>query len=892
MESESQTRKRRIDASLDAAGWAIVPFGDDLDIAALRFDAVEEYPTANGPADYALVTGGQILGIVEAKRLTVGARGALTQAERYSKGVAGSPFNFDGYRVPFLFSTNGEVIYFHDVRHADNVSRKLAKFHTPAALREMLTVDLTNAWAWFTANPNDHPHLRPYQRLANNAIEQALAAGKRQMLVAMATGTGKTFTMVNQVYRLLKSGASKRVLFLVDRRALAAQAVRAFAAFEPEPNLKFDKLYEVYSNRFQKEDFGEDDAFDGKVMPNSYLLDPQPKHVFVYVCTIQRMAVSILGRQAVFTEDGDELDSDAEQMPIPIHAFDAIIADECHRGYTAAEQSVWRAVLDHFDSVRIGLTATPASHTTAYFKEVVYRYTYDEAVRDGHLVDWDLVTIKSDVRIKGVFLREGETVENVDPVSGVERMDTLEDEREFATTDVERKVTSPDSNRKILLELKKYADAHEQRYGRFPKTLIFAANDLPHTSHADELTELAVEIFGRGESFVRKITGRVDRPLQRIREFRNRPTPGIVITVDLLSTGVDVPDIEFIVFLRPVKSRILFEQMLGRGTRKGEHFPDKSHFTVFDCFDGTLVKFFRNSTSMTTEPPAKPSRTVKEIIDDIWDNRDRDYNVRCLVKRMQRIAKEMSGEAREDFAAYGIPEGDVSKFASELPSKLMREFSATMTLLRNPDFQNLLVDYQRRSRLFLRAIEHVDTVSSAYLIRDGQGKEHKPEDYLDLFARFIRENPAHIEAVQILLDRPADWSTEALKELKQKLTTAPQRFTIEVLQKAHQLQYQKALVDIISMVKHAASEQSPLLTAEERAAKAIAKISQGRSFTVEQRQWLDRIQRHLVENLSIEQEDFDYIPALEGAGGWGKANRVFEGKLTELLRQLNEALAA
>jgi type I restriction enzyme R subunit len=891
MESESQTRKRRIDANLTGAGWVIQPFHVDLDLRALANHAIEEFPTASGPADYALVAGGQVVGIVEAKKLTVGAKGALTQAERYSKGLANSPFNFDGYRVPFLYSTNGEVIHFHDVRHPENVSRKVANFHTPKALRELLAVDLTACCTWFTANPNQHPRLRPYQILANNAVERALGLGKRQMLVAMATGTGKTFTTVNQAYRLLRSGAARRILFLVDRRALAAQAVRAFASFEPEPNLKFDRLYEVYSNRFQKEDFGDEDAFDAKVIPGAYLLDPQPKHVFVYVCTIQRMAVSILGRQAVFSEDGDELDPDADQLPIPIHAFDTIIADECHRGYTASEQSVWRAVLDHFDAVRIGLTATPASHTTTYFKEVVFRYTYEEAVRDGHLVDWDLVKIRSDVRINGLFLREGETVENVDPVSGAERLDTLEDEREFATTDVERKVTSPDSNRKILQELKKYTDEHEQRYGRFPKTLIFAANDLPHTSHADELTELAVEIFGRGESFVRKITGRVDRPLQRIREFRNRPLPGIVVTVDLLSTGVDIPDIECIVFLRPVKSRILFEQMLGRGTRKGEHVSDKSHFTVFDCFDGSLVDFFKNSTSMTSDPPVKPTRTIKELVDDIWDNRDRDYNTRCLVKRMQRIDKEMSGDARQDFEAFGIPQGNLANYASRLQSQLRQDFTATMTLLRNAQFQELLVHYKRQERLFLRAIEYVDNVSSTWLVRDG-GVEYKPEDYLTLFERFVRENAQQIEAIRILLDKPAHWGTEPLKELRAKLLTGSPRFTLENLQRAHQVRYDKALVDIISMVKHAASERSPLLTAEERVANAITQISQGRSFTPEQHQWLDRIRRHLVENLSIDEEDFEFIPALEGAGGWGKANRVFEGKLKELISQLNEALAA
>ena len=134
--------------------------------------------------------------------------------------------------------------------------------------------------------------------------------------------------------------------------------------------------------------------------------------------------------------------------------------------------------------------------------------------------------------------------------------------------------------------------------------MIFAANDIPHTSHADRLVDIGRDVFGRGDAFVQKITGSktVDRPLQRIREFRNLPNPHVVVTVDMLSTGVDIPDLEYIVFLRPVKSRILFEQMLGRGTRKGDKFPDKSHFTVFDCFDGTLIKYFREATDITAEP--------------------------------------------------------------------------------------------------------------------------------------------------------------------------------------------------------------------------------------------------------------------------------------------------
>src|SRR5205807_1943944 len=221
---------------------------------------------------------------------------------------------------------------------------------------------------------------------------------------------------------------------------------------------------------------------------------------------------------------------------------------------------------------------------------------------------------------------------------------------------------------------------------------------------ADQLIDLARDVFGKGDAFVEKITGRVDCPLQRIREFRNRPNPGIAVTVDLLTTGVDIPDLEFIVFLRPVKSRILFEQMIGRGTRKGEKYPDKDHFTVFDCFDGTLLKYFKDSTGITKEEPVQPTRTIQQIVDDIWANRDRDYNIGCLVKRLQRIDKSMSGEARDMFAKY-VPGGDLAGFARQLPETLRRDFVPTMKLLRDDGFQELLVSYPRPERTFMRAYE-------------------------------------------------------------------------------------------------------------------------------------------------------------------------------------------
>jgi len=830
--------------------------------------------------------------VVEAKRLTVGPQNVLTQAQRYARGLAASSVRYGDYLVPFLYSTNGEVTWFHDVRHPLNLSRQVATFHTPAALDEALGRDFEGQCRDLRALDFWHPNLRPYQRDANEAIENAIASRKRRMLVAMATGTGKTFTLVHEIYRLMKAGVARRVLFLVDRRALAAQAARAFASFEPEPGLKFNQIYEVYTQRFQREDFDEDDAFDPNVLPNPYLTDPKPGQTFVFICTIQRLAINLFGREGMLQGREGDAEDDAIHLPIPIHAFDLVVADECHRGYTGQEVSVWRNTLEHFDAIKVGLTATPASHTTAYFPDIVYRYEYERAVREGYLVDYDVITLRSDVRMNGVFLSEGEEVGVVDATSGLERRDLLEDERQYDSSQLEQTITAPDSNRKIIEQLKRFTLEHEERYGRFPKTLMFAVNDLPHTSHSDQLVRTLREVFGRGESFVEKITGRsVDRPLQLIRKFRNRPEPKIVVSVDLMSTGVDIPDLEFIVFLRPVKSRILFEQMLGRGTRKSESLPDKSHFTVVDCFDGTLLSYFAKATSITEEAPAPPGRTIVAIIDDIWNNRDRAFNVRCLSKRLQRIDKEMSGEARDRFATF-IHAGDLAGYARTLPKRLEEEFATTMGLLRNLAFQDLLLHYPRPQRTFLIAYEAEDEVSAERLVRDGAGKAIKPEDYLRLFGKFVTEKQSEIHAIAVLIDRPRDWRPEILDELRKRLAETPERFTEDRLRLAHAATYRKSLVDIISMVKHAAKEEEPLLTSAERVERAFVRLTDGRAFTAPQKQWLDRIREHLVQNLSIDRDDFDSIPVLHRLGGWGAANRAFDGQLGALLVQINEAIAA
>lgn len=265
--------------------------------------------------------------------------------------------------------------------------------------------------------------------------------------------------------------------------------------------------------------------------------------------------------------------------------------------------------------------------------------------------------------------------------------------------------------------------------------------------------------------------------------------------------------------------------------------------------------------------------------------------MRVLTKRLNRIDKEMSGEARDMFSAF-VEKGDLNRFAISLERQLSEDFTGTMEILRNPDFLNLLENYPRPPKTFLVDYAIRDVVSSTWMVRDTAGKEYKPDDYLSIFSDFVRENSEKIAAIGILLDRPQDWNTDALGELKEKLESSQQRFTIENLQRAHKEKYNKALVDIISMIKHAAREEESLLTAEERVSLAFDRVSMGKDFTPDQRLWLDRIRSHLIANLSIDKEDFEYIPVFSDYGGWNKANRVFEGKLSTLISEFNRAVAA
>lgn len=887
-ESEAVTRKNRIDLKLKSLllNWTIIHNDKVKDTSKLNRHAVEEYQTETGPADYALFVDGKLLGIIEAKKIAVGAENVLEQAKRYSRGVPNTLGVWREYKAPFLYSTNGELIFHLDVRRKENYSYEILDFHSPQAMLDRFNRNTQAAEAWFEKRPVfEIKRLRPYQIEAIEAIEKGLFEGKMRMLIAMATGTGKTFTLVSSIYRLLKSGYAKRILFLVDRRALAAQTVSAICAFDTPEGLKLDKDYEVYSQKFKREDLDDSTTFDPQVLPEEYLTNPQEKHTFIYVSTIQRMAINLLGKEAV---SDFEYDVEARKLDIPINAFDVIIADECHRGYSASETGKWKHVLDYFDAVKIGLTATPATHTLAMFKNKVFTYSTEKAVLDGYLVDYDAVKITSDIHINGAFLKEGELVGEIDMATGAEKLDELEDEREFGANEIETKITSPDSTRKIITAIKKYTDKHELEYKRFPKILIFAVNDLPHVSHADDVVRTCKEIYGKGDDFAMKITGSptVDRPLQKIRQFRNRPEPKIVVTVDMLTTGVDIPAIEMVVFMRMVKSRILWVQMLGRGTRLCPEI-NKEKFTIFDCFDGSLIEYFKNATDFNVTL-GQQTVALSEIIDRIYDNRDQAYNIKRLIKRLRRIEKKMGAKARELFAKY-IPDGDMKAYVDTLKENIDKNFTQTMKLLLDKDFQDLLENYPRPQKVFFKGYDIVDAVENEVMFRKG-GDYQKPGDYLKLFEEFVKKNPEQIEAIEILLSKPREWNTSALDDLRDKLRKND--FSEKDLQKGHELVFKKPLADIISMIKHASDDEAPILTAPERVEQAVFKIAHAHEFSSEQMTWLAYIKEHLIENLAIAETDFEIMPVFERHGGIGKARQIFGNGFTALIHELNQALAA
>jgi type I restriction enzyme R subunit len=579
---EDETRAI-IDRQLRDAGW-------DADTQNLRYSkgvrpakgrnmAIAEWRTANGVADYALFVGTRCIGLVEAKRRQKNVSTAIDQAERYAKGfqlqdgvglVDGSPWG--EFYVPFVFASNGRPylkqietesgIWFRDVRKPTNRRRALAGWLTPEGLQAQLDMDREAAHADLKRQSYQFGFpLRPYQQRAIAAIENALEQDRREMLVAMATGTGKTKLAIALLYRLLTAKRFRRVCFVVDRNALGTQAADQFRTTKIVSTKTFADIFGLQS-----------------------LKDIEPdSETKVHICTIQGLVKRVLYA------------SEPSDIP-PVDQYDLLLVDECHRGYLLDREmsdselsfrsqddyiSKYRRVLEYFDAVKIGLTATPALHTVEIFGEPVFTYSYREAVIDGFLIDHEPpVQITTSLSQSGINFRVGEALEVIYSPTGHLQRIYAPDNLNFEVDDFNKRVITVPFNQAVAQELAKHIDPNLPG-----KTLIFAVNDAHADIVVDQIKQAMEDYYGEIEDgAVRKITGSVDRVGELIRSYRNDSLPKIAVTVDLLTTGIDVPSITNLVFLRRVNSRILYEQMLGRATRLCPEIA-KETFRIFDAVD-------------------------------------------------------------------------------------------------------------------------------------------------------------------------------------------------------------------------------------------------------------------------------------------------------------------
>jgi type I restriction enzyme R subunit len=876
-----------IDARLRARGW-------DADTEKLRHAAglrpvkgramaIAEWPTANGPADYALFVGLTCVGVVEAKRSRKKVSAAVDQAGRYASGFladagvdvpAGGPWAAQTgrtatppYRVPFLFATNGRPyikqietqsgIWFRDVRDPTNLRRALSDWPTPEGLLAQLGMDRATAQAELEALPFDFGFpLRDYQQRAIQAVEAALAEdGRRALLLAMATGTGKTKVAIALLYRLLTAKRFRRVCFVVDRTALGDQAAGDF------------KTTRIVGPRTFAAIFGLKELTD--VAP-----DPATK---VHICTIQGLVKRVL-----FAATPDD-------RP-PVDQYDLIVIDECHRGYLLDREmsdaelsfrseadyiSKYRAVLEYFDAVKIGLTATPALHTRQIFGDPAYTYSYREAVIDGWLIDHEPpLRIETELSREGIHFQRGDELPLLDPRTGNIDLTQAPDDLAFEVDDFNRRVVTREFNRVIAEELAKHIDP------TLPgKTLIFAAND----GHADIVVEVLKEAFAArygaiDDAAVKKITGSIDAPRMAIRVFRNDPLPTVAVTVDLLTTGIDVPSIFNLVFIRRVNSRILYEQMLGRATRRCDEI-GKETFRIFDA-----VGIYDALQNVTTMKPVvvNPSLSLTQLLEELATVTDPAYRAvirdQLLVRLRQRI-RRLSGEAAERFIdiAGESPQDTLHRVADTPLDDLV-----TWVQVR-PDLGPIL-DWNPEGGqpmplvLSFHPDRHVATTA-------GYGRGEKPEDYLSAFTAFIAGNANRIAALDIVTGRPRDLTRADLKALAAALDA--EGFSEVRLRVAwREARNQDIAATIVGYVRQAALGD-PLEPWASRVQRAMTRILAREAWTQPQRQWLDRIGRRVAEIGVADPATLDE-GQFQVAGGFRRLDKVFDGRLGTILADIND----
>jgi type I restriction enzyme R subunit len=875
---EAQTRQL-IDGQLRDAGW-------EVDTVQLRYNrgtrpergrnlAIAEYPTASGPADYVLFIGLMPVAVVEAKRKNIDVSAALVQAKRYSRDISLasdllSPGGvWDKYKIPFAFSTNGRPrfpqletksgIWFVDLRRSDNLSHVLDGWYTPEGLTTLLKRDEAEAHKQLDIEPMEFGFpLRAYQKNAIREVEKQVAKGDRRMLIAMATGTGKTKTCIALIYRLLKVKRFKRILFLVDREALGEQAANAFKDTRMDAIQSFTDIFGVME-------------LDEKT--------PETETA-VQIATIQGMVKRVL------------YPSENQKLPT-VDQYDCIVVDECHRGYLIDRElsdtelgfrsyedyiSKYRRVIDYFDAVKIGLTATPALHTTQIFGEPVYTYSYREAVIDGYLIDHEPpIQIKTKLSEAGIKWKAGEDVKLYYPRRNQLEMFKAPDEIKLNVDEFNKKVITKEFNRVVCEYLARELDPQSLQ-----KTLIFCAND----AHADLVVDLLKQAFANQYGSVEddaivKITGSADKPLEIIRRYKNERNPNIAVTVDLLTTGIDVPEICNLVFLRSVNSRILFDQMLGRATRLCDEI-EKETFRVFDAVG--LYAALQDMTAMqpvVVNPKISFSQMVDELI-RVKDEAERELVRDQLVAKFQRKKRHMSETSKKDFETLAGVSPDA--FAQKLKAMPIDEVAKWFT-----DNQRLgeILDRHEGAQKPMLVSEHADEFVSA---EHGYGAGKKPQDYLDEFKKFIHENRDKLPALITVLTRPRELTRKQLRELAMDLERAGFSETnITIAWK--DMTNQEIAAHIVGFIRHIATGD-PLVAYEQRVEWAYQQMLAAKPWTKPQRDWLTKIAAQTRANVIVDREaldDPDLIFRRDG-GGFARLDKMFDGQLADTLETFNGLL--
>ncbi len=914
-----QKARQQIDRLLGASGWAVQDFAD-MNIGAAAGVAVREFPLSTGFADYLLYARGKMIGVVEAKPEGHTLTGVETQSAKYTTGViAGLPH----YRLPLPFSyeSTGETTRFTSHLDPDPRSREVFSFHRPEELVRLVELDQQLRERLRAMPELNATGMWTVQVETVQALERSLAGNRPRSLIRMATGSGKTFTAVSFLYRLIKFAGARRVLFLVDRTNLGKQTLKEFQQYRsPYTNYTFTEEYPVQHLRTNR-------------------IDPTAK---VVVTTIQRL-YSILKGDPEFAEENEEhsmheADSPLakESLPVvyneafPPEFFDFVVIDECHRSI----YNVWRQVLEYFDSFLIGLTATPTGQTAGFFaNNVVQDYNSQRAVADGVNVGFEVFRIETEVTKGGATLRgkPGLIVPRRDRRSLRRRQQELAADLTYTAAMLDRDVVNRDQ---IRLVIRTFRDCLPQIFpGRteVPKTLVFAKTDL----HAEDVVDIIRVEFDKGNDFCQKITAKADDPDAMLKKFQNDYLPRIAVTVDMIATGTDVKPLECVVFLRNVKSLSYFEQMKGRGCRVAtrddmakvnQDARPKTHFVIVDAV-GVCEQAKTDSKPLDRKPSAPFDKLLKFVG---AGGADAD-TVSSLAARLARLDRELTPDQQERVKEAGGATlgGLVAGLLDSVNEDKVEEQAARMFAL-PPDAAptDAQLDAAELARMraaikpfeqptLRKAVQAVwEEANSLWQVFDEQNADKLLRAGFDAdaaaraaamvadFRQFCADNRDEIEALRVLYSRPyrAGLRFRQVKELAAALEA--KRFDRQRLWAAFEAvepakvkaRGGQPLVDVIALVRHALDPDADLvpvgLTVQERYDRWLAeREAAGVRFTSDERRWLDAIKDHIATSRWIEEENF-YEGTLFEMGGLGRAHAVFGDRLQPLLDELNERLAA